>query len=220
MAAGAGTASALLTYSLSLPARWFFAAPRTSGANEFRKTRGVIGTSRCLGAMAALAQPCSPSGRNMLTPAQGWRPVITRLVRQDPPGRRLTSSTGAFNAELRQDCHHRAPVGDRRLQQVQAYEGGEQQPIGRMVVGQQNTQNHEEACDSPQQSLNGHKAIFSNIHSVWRSSRCSTAVARRTFVAHGVFSRSTPAGVLLLSFAQAQRAESASSTGAMWPAGV
>src|ERR1017187_6089897 len=46
------------------------------------------------------------------------------------------SSGRRFHSKLTQECHHRAPISKRRLEEVQAYEGGEQIPVGRDPVAE------------------------------------------------------------------------------------
>ncbi len=57
-------------------------------------------------------------------------------------------------------------------------------------VCQQDAQNHEETCNSPQGSLNGHNVIFSNVPNVRLLSYGSTGGACRPFAPDGVFSKS------------------------------
>jgi hypothetical protein len=68
----------------------------------------------------------------------------------------------ALDSQLLEERHHRAPVGEGGLQEVQADEGGEQEPVGRMIVREQNAHDHEETRNSSQISFN-HPILPPNI---------------------------------------------------------
>jgi hypothetical protein len=70
----------------------------------------------------------------------------------------------ALDPQLLEERHHGAPVGEGGLQQVQADEGGEQEPVGRMIVREQDAQQDEETRNPSQISFN-HAILPPNITS-------------------------------------------------------
>jgi hypothetical protein len=68
----------------------------------------------------------------------------------------------APDSQLLEERHHGAPVGEGGLQQIQADEGGEQEPVGRVVTSKQDAQQDEETRHPSQISFN-HAILPPNI---------------------------------------------------------
>ena len=65
---------------------------------------------------------------------------------------------GAFlEASALQEINHRAPVGDSRLQQIQAGKSRQREPPGRMQRGQNGTARHHHSRSCPQTSFDCHR---------------------------------------------------------------
>src|SRR5581483_889268 len=61
-----------------------------------------------------------------------------------------------LRAELAQKGHHRAPVGEGRLNQVERHESGEQKPVGAEEITEQHCEQDEKARDQSQITFDGH----------------------------------------------------------------
>ena len=92
----------------------------------------------------------------------------------------------ALDPQLLQDRHHRAPVGEGRLQQVQSDEAGEQEPVGRVTISEQDAREDEEPRDSSQVFLN-HLTMPPNLKSyvLTRHLRASGTARPTCFTARG-----------------------------------
>src|SRR5664279_165666 len=66
------------------------------------------------------------------------------------------SSARRFHSKLTQECHHRAPISKRRLEEVQAYEGGEQIPVGRDPVAECELDQDKNASDQAHRAFDVH----------------------------------------------------------------
>ena len=89
----------------------------------------------------------SESGRT-----RDWRPSLTRVVK----------------AALSQDHHHRAPVGKRRLEQVQADEHREPQKRRAHIHAEQHAQHHKSTGNQTERTFDGHDQLLSTVCSVGR----------------------------------------------------
>ena len=80
-------------------------------------------------------------------------------------GRRPSVSNGPgpdsifADAQSAQQGDHRAPVAEGALKEVQADEGREKEPVGRMQVRQEHAEHDEKACNHPQISIDGHGIV-------------------------------------------------------------
>src|SRR5581483_2421202 len=61
-----------------------------------------------------------------------------------------------LRAELAQKGHHRAPVGEGRLNQVERHESGEQKLVGAEEITEQHCEQDEKARDQSQITFDGH----------------------------------------------------------------
>jgi hypothetical protein len=61
--------------------------------------------------------------------------------------------------ELLQDRHHRAPVGESRLEQIESNEPGEQEPPLIYVVAERKADQHKGAGNHSEELVNCHKVL-------------------------------------------------------------
>src|SRR5689334_25267824 len=62
--------------------------------------------------------------------------------------------------QLFEQHHHWTPVGEGRLEQVQADECGEQEPQRVYPVAQRDAEQHEESGDHPEIAIHGHESLL------------------------------------------------------------
>ena len=72
--------------------------------------------------------------------------------------------TNVLHAELAENRHHRAPVRERGLKQVQPHECREQKPRRVHLVAQSHTEHHEESGDQPEITFDSHASFLLSIH--------------------------------------------------------
>jgi hypothetical protein len=65
-------------------------------------------------------------------------------------------STGPGHTQLVQDVFHQTPIREGRLQQIDAYKGGEEVPVGAVEIAQQQRQQDKAAGDGADIVFHGH----------------------------------------------------------------
>src|SRR6185437_14668056 len=68
-----------------------------------------------------------------------------------------------FNSELLQEPHHRAPVRECRLKQVQADKRGKEIPIRMHPMSERQGREHEGACNHSKVAINSHFALLNSL---------------------------------------------------------